>query len=259
MFTVITENDESKWNDITGKKYHFPKRYIHFLQPETTVVYYKGRMTKKLFSANRLSHDPHYFGIATIDKIEIETGTTNYYATLKDYTPFVDAVPFKKNAKYLEAIPNGQELNYWRSGVRPINEKIYNAIVLLSHIIGVDTKDQAANELVTTIYQEGGKKKIYTTIYERDKNARKDAIAVHGYVCQVCDFDFKETYGFLGEGYIHVHHKNPLSSSKERIPINPETDLTVVCANCHSMIHRKKDTVLKIEELRKLVEERRKK
>jgi len=54
--------------------------------------------------------------------------------------------------------------------------------------------------------------------------------------CDVCGFDFKKVYGRLGEGYIEVHHQLPLHASGPR-----ETrlsDLVLLCANCHRMIHR---------------------
>jgi 5-methylcytosine-specific restriction protein A len=55
--------------------------------------------------------------------------------------------------------------------------------------------------------------------------------------CEVCSFDFKQHYGDLGEGFIECHHTQPLSFStageKTRL-----TDLALVCANCHRMLHR---------------------
>ncbi len=65
MFTVITENDESQWDDIMGEKYHFPGQYLNFLKPGTLIVYYKGRITDKKFEHIRLTNGPHYFGIRT--------------------------------------------------------------------------------------------------------------------------------------------------------------------------------------------------
>jgi predicted HNH restriction endonuclease len=51
-----------------------------------------------------------------------------------------------------------------------------------------------------------------------------------------------------------VHHLKPLMSSvQEEVVINPETDLVAVCSNCHRVIHRRKDNVLSIEELRILI------
>ena len=58
-------------------------------------------------------------------------------------------------------------------------------------------------------------------------------------VCQVpgCGFDFEKTYGVIGLGYAQVHHLNPLADRTEASETKL-TDLAVVCANCHAMIHR---------------------
>jgi len=58
-------------------------------------------------------------------------------------------------------------------------------------------------------------------------------------VCEVpgCGFDFQNVYGEVGTGYAQVHHLRPLSEYKGE----EETrlaDLVIVCANCHTMIHR---------------------
>lgn len=56
--------------------------------------------------------------------------------------------------------------------------------------------------------------------------------------CEVpdCGFDFYEVYGAAGHGFAHVHHIEPLArmsgKSKTRL-----SDLAIVCANCHAMIH----------------------
>lgn len=65
-----------------------------------------------------------------------------------------------------------------------------------------------------------------------------------GYICQVCDFDFKEVYGGnLGGDYIEAHHLKAYADVKvgdERI-LNIEKDFAVLCANCHRMAHRMDD------------------
>lgn len=57
--------------------------------------------------------------------------------------------------------------------------------------------------------------------------------------CEVpgCGFDFEAVYGELGQGYAHVHHLKPIGdrAAPSRTKLS---DLTVVCANCHAMIHR---------------------
>jgi 5-methylcytosine-specific restriction protein A len=54
-------------------------------------------------------------------------------------------------------------------------------------------------------------------------------------ICEVCRFDFGETYGERGRGYIECHHVEPLHVGGEA----PRTirDLALLCANCHRMIH----------------------
>ena len=99
---------------------------------------------------------------------------------------------------------------------------------------------------------EGGLKVIISTKTERDSSLRKDAIRIHGTKCKVCNFDFSKTYGKWANDYIEVHHMKPISNAKEiKVDTNPSTDLTVVCSNCHRMIHKKRDVVLTIAELKK--------
>jgi 5-methylcytosine-specific restriction protein A len=54
--------------------------------------------------------------------------------------------------------------------------------------------------------------------------------------CEACGFDFTARYGDRGQGFIECHHLAPLSDAA-----GPSTtklsDLALVCANCHRMIH----------------------
>jgi hypothetical protein len=56
-------------------------------------------------------------------------------------------------------------------------------------------------------------------------------------VCEVCGFDFQEAYGTIGEGFCEVHHLRALSEAKSEVETRLE-DLSVICSNCHRMIHR---------------------
>jgi 5-methylcytosine-specific restriction enzyme A len=58
-------------------------------------------------------------------------------------------------------------------------------------------------------------------------------------VCEVpkCGFDFEQRYGKLGKGYAQVHHLEPLSKSPKEGKVTKLSDLAIVCANCHVMIH----------------------
>lgn len=101
--------------------------------------------------------------------------------------------------------------------------------------------------------REGGRHYVVASRIERSSRNRAEAIRLHGYKCQVCGFDFEETYGELGRNYIEVHHVNPLAEQNGEHLVNPETDLVCLCANCHRMIHKNGNQVLSVAELKALL------
>lgn len=101
---------------------------------------------------------------------------------------------------------------------------------------------------------EGAKKAYLVNKYERDSKNRKKAIKTHGLNCYACGFNFEEVYGERGKEFIEIHHIKPLSTLEKAIEINPETDLVPLCANCHRMVHRRKDNYLSVEELKELIQ-----
>ena len=71
-------------------------------------------------------------------------------------------------------------------------------------------------------------------------------------ICEACSFDFVEKYGERGEGFIECHHTKPVSELVDGHKTKL-SDLALVCANCHRMIHAKKPW-LTVEKLRKLLD-----
>jgi 5-methylcytosine-specific restriction enzyme A len=90
---------------------------------------------------------------------------------------------------------------------------------------------------------EGGEYSVTQTRYERDPKTRNKSLAIHGYQCYICKFDFEKKYGELGKGFIHVHHITPLAERGKSSPTDPEKDLIPVCPNCHAMLHRTKEVM----------------
>lgn len=85
---------------------------------------------------------------------------------------------------------------------------------------------------------------------ERNKKLASRAKKFHGYKCKACGFDFEKNYGAIGAGFIEAHHLTPLATLKgQRVTLDPKKDFTVLCANCHRMIH-KSEFVNKVEEFR---------
>jgi 5-methylcytosine-specific restriction enzyme A len=264
-YTIITENDTSQWKDRTGDVYHFPKRYLKLLERGTKVIYYKGRLLDEEYRNKRLTSDPHYFGMAEIGNIypDQQSRKNDYYADIINFSPFSRAVPFKIDDSYIEVFPASRTSNWWRDGVRETTRDVYERIIRLA---GLTADANQSNTPVATTndlnqgkeeaYEsmaEGNIKERYTSYYERNPKLRQQAVNIHGYACQVCGFDFKKTYGKHGEGFIHVHHIKPISEIKKEVIVNPKDDLTVLCANCHSMIHRYRYITLSIEELKAMI------
>lgn len=84
------------------------------------------------------------------------------------------------------------------------------------------------------------------TIVEQAKALRTPLI------CEGCTFDFEDRYGEHGRGFIEAHHIEPLH---KRAGVEKPTgieDFAMLCANCHRMVHRGRDS-LTLEELQALV------
>jgi 5-methylcytosine-specific restriction protein A len=101
-------------------------------------------------------------------------------------------------------------------------------------------------------FPEGTGKRVEVNRYERDTRARKISLAHWGHRCRVCDVDFGERYGPLGQGFIHVHHLLDLSLVKPGYQVDPINDLRPVCPNCHAMLHQRRPA-LSIDELKQLL------
>lgn len=93
--------------------------------------------------------------------------------------------------------------------------------------------------------EEGGIMHALHKYYERDKTVirkkKKDVFEKHmALKCEVCDFDFAEVYGELGSQFAECHHTKPVAKMKpgEKTKLS---DLSIVCANCHRMLHRGSD------------------
>ena len=90
------------------------------------------------------------------------------------------------------------------------------------------------------IYYEGSVTTVKVNKYERNQEARRKCIEIHGCQCKVCGFDFEKVYGAFGKGKIHVHHIKPLNEISKEYIVDPIYDLIPVCPNCHLMLHSRK-------------------
>jgi len=259
-YAIITENDVSPWKDETGVRYHFPNKYKKLLTPGTQVIYYKGRILEKKFENLRLTSNPHYFGVGVIGSVYVDSNSKklDLFATIVSFKQFLKGVEFKINGKLIESIPENRKSNYWFDGVRIIDKDTFDRIIELAQVnykkdSSVFNDNETNDSALESTLEEGGKKKFYGTKYERRPALRQQAVEFHGLTCMACGFNFKDRYGSWGAGYIHVHHIVPLYSSQKPKKVNSKTDMVVLCANCHSMVHRRKDKLLSMDELKSIL------
>lgn len=162
--------------------------------------------------------------------------------------------PNKLSGVSLEVFSRFDQLSeneIWERITKYSNLKIKNYKDIFEDLIAVEESEKEVNTSKT----EGGIKVYISKKVERDPSLRNDAFKIHGYNCMVCKFNFQENYGDWGRDWAEVHHLKAIADKKkEKTITDPKTDLAVLCANCHRMIHRKKNKALTIEELkRKLV------
>lgn len=99
---------------------------------------------------------------------------------------------------------------------------------------------------------EGAIIRVEVNRYERSPVNRAACISHYGTKCQACGFGFRDKYGALGNDYVEVHHRVPISAMCGSYRLDPVKDLVPVCSNCHAMLHRARPP-LTIEELRKII------
>ena len=85
------------------------------------------------------------------------------------------------------------------------------------------------------------------------RKRKESTRAKHGFLaCEACGFDFGEAYGPRGDGYIEAHHTKPVHTLSVGDRTKP-SDLALICANCHRMIHARREW-LTVDELRAILQ-----
>lgn len=181
-------------------------------------------------------------GVEYLAHIEFRENRTKllWYSNLKDAAEF-ELFSDEEIRKLLKPYIHFNKINKDKYGVEIVSQ-------------GIEYDKVKSTTMNSSCYVEGKQKVYYSTKYERNGKCRQQAIEIHGCQCSVCGFDFETVYGKLGIGYVEVHHKKPLYSLEEEVVVDPRTDLVPVCSNCHRMLHRRRDKITTIEELRKLID-----
>jgi 5-methylcytosine-specific restriction protein A len=226
--------------------------------------YIKGEKTEYYIITAKLDLHQYKFSIVKNDVVlfeSLQTGLnkTKYSAIEKLYSIDPLALDTRKLSMvhYKHDRPSGKP--WVKDSNIELQRHIYSYLTdvnsvnsySLSRIVDEDIESELAEE--DTYYKDGAVKEYYGKRYERKPENRLKAIEIHGLNCAVCGFNFEEFYGEWGRDFIEVHHLKPLSTIKTEVNIDPSEDLAPVCSNCHKMLHRKRDKVLSIQELKELI------
>lgn len=126
--------------------------------------------------------------------------------------------------------------------------------------LGQDSLPQSLTALIDDADEvEAPEGRLLTAIHHRRERSKKivqakkaDVLAKSGRLaCEACGFDFSERYGARGIGFIECHHTKPLTDLPEETKTRL-SDLALVCANCHRMIHSKRPW-LTVAEVRQIL------
>lgn len=146
---------------------------------------------------------------------------------------------FEHNRDKLKAIANEIRLN---AGNNDVKQKIYS----------IEEDEQTRNDTI----MEGQVLYKLHKVRERDSGIvllkKKQTVDRTGKLaCEACVFEFQNFYGDIGKGFIECHHRVPLSNFKVASKTTLD-DLSLVCSNCHRMLHKSIDTI-SVEDLRMMI------
>ncbi len=162
----------------------------------------------------------------------------------------LEAIPKETTARRLgQAYEAGNILAaYYSRDTLPSSQKMLEDLLKFINIYEELIENQPSEAPGSDSYSEEvwledlTKYRIHRRV-ERNQALCKRAKEIHGYICKACGFDFETRYGEIGRNYIEAHHIVPISSlEKTKVQLDPSKDFTVLCSNCHRMIHRIKPT-----------------
>jgi len=104
-----------------------------------------------------------------------------------------------------------------------------------------------------SLFREGERTAVLVNRYERDPRARKACVEHYGPKCSVCGFSFAEQYGDIGRGVVEVHHLEPLGARRVHHGVDAVRDMRPLCANCHTIVHRRTPP-FSLEEVRRFLD-----
>ncbi|QQS03223.1 MAG: HNH endonuclease [Fibrobacterota bacterium] len=223
---------------------------------------------EKLEASQKGSLDHVAYGMKPGDVIYVKEGreivskgtvlTDYYHNTSGDILDDNDEMwPHRINVKWNDSFPRlGLLLGAEQTTVLKLSQERINAIESeLSKFGWVDDLSHISvnQSELAQVFKEGSR--FLTEQYFNKRNLelicrKKDQSE---FICEICSFKFADLYGEIGEKYIEAHHTNMIANGERDSTLN---DIALLCANCHSMVHRKTPPYT-LNELKAIIETQR--
>jgi 5-methylcytosine-specific restriction protein A len=191
-----------------------------------------------------------YLGIATRDRFRNANGV---YMKLMNFRRFDPS--FTQAGKSGLSHGGRAEEEAWNEFVSHAQRCHEAAEAIRQVLVSMPEGETIANDPMEPEIAEAEEGRVVTVMHLRhERNAtlikarKQSALAKLGTLaCEACGFDFHTQYGERGEGFIECHHAKPVHTLRpgEKTKL---TDLHLLCANCHRMVHAKRPW-LTIEQL----------
>lgn len=204
-------------------------------------------------------HNPHVIALsqrlASIPGQEGETRNDNYRSPAGVAMKLANLMYFDPD--YPGGLPAGSKLDreVWDEFAYDPTKLIATVNALnqaLEHSPDIEqifiSEEEEASEGRTLTRLHKSKERNRTLVKKKKAKVLRETGAL---ACEACRFDFAEAYGERGEGFIECHHTQPLHTL-DAGSTTKLSELALLCANCHRMIHAKRPW-LSVAHLRKLL------
>lgn len=127
-------------------------------------------------------------------------------------------------------------------------ESIEDDMALLDYLIHYDENISISLDVMC----QSAKKLTHHLRCERNIGNREQVLQNQGCRCHICGFDYSRAYGSdIAKDFIEIHY---LGTNDPDQPVDIHSDFIPVCANCHRMLHHKRNRNISVEELKKRVD-----
>lgn len=149
------------------------------------------------------------------------------------------------------------------AGITVVNESWEAFTSLISQgFTPAERRKEIDRDITNMIIEEGEQREVSQKQRMRSKRLRELKLADlvrrgAGLECCTCGFNFERKYGGVGKDFIIIHHTTPIHTMDidgKAMKLDEALKKVVpVCSNCHSIIHRDREKMLTVDELKEII------